>query len=148
MLYLSRYIVQTKPDYYRLLQSVREQETWEEWVLYMLDAVSVTARQTLDIIKRINGLMSEMKVRMRTELPKIYSQDLLNNLFRHPYTKIAFLQRDLNVSRPTATGYLEHLAGHGFLIKRKAGRNNYYINAPLVECLVNVPDIETKPPHK
>jgi len=140
VLYLSRYIVQTKPDYYRLLQSVREQETWEEWVLYMLDAVSVTARQTLGIIKRIKVLMNEMKQRLRTELPKVYSQDLLNNLFRHPYTKIAYVQRDLNVSRPTATGYLEQLAEKGFLTKRKAGRHNYYINEPLVDCLVHAPD--------
>ena len=141
VLYLSRYIVQTKSDYYRLLQSVREQETWEEWVLYMLDAVSVTARQTLGIIQRINGLMNEMKQRLRTELPKVYSQDLLHNLFLHPYTKIAYVQRDLRVSRPTATGYLEQLVDKGFLIKHKAGRHNYYINEPLVDCLVHVPDV-------
>ena len=140
ILYLSRHIVQTKSEYYRLLQAVREEGAWEAWVLYMLTAIAVTAQQTLGVIKGIHGLMDDMKHRLRDELPKVYSQDLLNNLFRHPYTKIAYVQRDLGVSRPTATSYLEQLAAKGFVAKKKAGRSNYYINSPLVECLVNIPD--------
>jgi len=141
VLYLSRFIVQNKPEYYRLLQSVREHGAWEEWVVYMLDAITVTAQQTLAIIVGIRELMSGMRDRLREELPKVYSQDLLNNLYQHPYTKIGYVQNALNVSRPTATSYLEQLAAGGFLTKRKAGRSNYYINERLIHHLVNVPDL-------
>ena len=71
----------------------------------------------------------------RERLPRVYSQDLLNNLFRHPYTKIEFVQRDLLVSRQTAARYLDLLAGAGFVEKRRAGRANYYVNPPLVALL-------------
>ena len=84
VLYLSRHITQTKADYYSLLQAVREEGAWERWVLYMLDAVAETSQTTLEIVEGIRGQMAAVKHRMRAELPKIYSQDLLNNLFRHP----------------------------------------------------------------
>jgi len=73
---------------------------------------------------------------MRAELPKIYRQELLNNIFRHPYTKIEFVMKDLDVSRLTATKYLDRLAQKGFFEKRKVGRTNYYINAPLCDLFV------------
>jgi Fic family protein len=140
VLYLSRYIVATKSEYYRLLQAVREDPSlWETWVLYMLEAVSETSQQTLGIIKAIKKLMQETKTQLRAEHPQLYSQDLLNNLFRHPYTKIALIMRDLNVSRPTATTYLEKLTASGYIIKQKIGRTNYYIHHPLVECLAQTP---------
>lgn len=74
-------------------------------------------------------------LRLRGELPKLYSQDLLNNLFRHPYTKIEFIERDLGVSRPTATKYLATLEKSGLLRKTKLGRTNFYINEPLFNLL-------------
>ena len=95
-----------------------------------------TAIEALRLAEGIMLLMAQTKNRMRTEHPKIYSQDLLNNLFRHPYTRIDFVQSELGLSRPTATKYLEELAGGGLLIKHKAGRNNYYINQPLVGLFV------------
>ena len=76
----------------------------------------------------------ETKHRIRTEF-KFYSQDLINNLFAHPDTKVEFVMRELQVSRLTATRYLDKLAKAGFLIKRKVGRTNYYINEPLVAIL-------------
>jgi Fic family protein len=79
--------------------------------------------------------MLSTKQRLRTELPKIYSQDLLNNLFRHPYTKIELLERDLSVTRPTATKYLTRLTSAGFVRKVKIGRTNFYINEPLFRLL-------------
>lgn len=130
VLYLSRHIVRTKPDYYRLLQAVREDGAWEEWVLYMLTAVDHTARETVATIQSIKSLLFDVKQRIRAG-HKFYSQDLINNLFSHPYTKIEFVQRDLGVSRITATKYLEALVAGGFLQKRKVGRSNYYINVPL-----------------
>lgn len=133
VLYLSRYIIRTKSEYYRLLQAVRENDEWEAWCLYILTGVEQTSQQTIKLIKDIKVLMQDYKHRIRKELPKIYSQDLLNNLFRHPYTRIEFLQHDLGVSRITATKYLGKLADAGFLRKEKMGRYNFYINVPLFE---------------
>lgn len=134
VLYLSRHIVRTKSDYYRLLQSVREQDTWEEWVLYMLSAVERTAAASIETIQAIKALLFDYKHRIR-EKYKFYSQDLINNLFSHPYTKIEFIQHDLKVSRLTATRYLDELTEGGFVVKQKICRSNYYINRPLYGIL-------------
>ncbi len=139
ILYLSRYIIRHKNDYYRLLQKVRDTGDWEEWVLYMLDGVEQTAKETIVLISNIRNLMQDYKNRIRKELPKLYSQDLLNNLFRHPYTKIEFLMDELMVSRPTATKYIELLAENGFLEKEKIGRSNFYINTPLYQLFKGEP---------
>ena len=104
-------------------------------MLYMLRAVEETSRETLAKVHGIRALMLEIKQRLRSELPKIYSQDLLNNLFRHPYTKIEYIERDLGVSRPTATKYLTALATKGVLRKIKSGRTNFYVNASLFKLL-------------
>jgi Fic family protein len=139
VLYLSRYINQNKAEYYRLLQAVRtNQNGWEDWVLFMLDGVEKTSQQTIGLIEGIKTLMTEMKWRLRDELPKIYSQDLLNNLFRHPYTKIDFLVDELQVHRNTATRYLDELVNSGLLSKYRLGKDNYYINDALFELLLGV----------
>ena len=130
VLYLSRQIVRTRPDYYRLLQAVRERDAWEEWVLYMLTAIEVTASDTIETIHAIRVALQDAKHRIRARY-KFYSQDLINNLFTHPYTKIEFVERDLKVSRLTATKYLQTLTDDGFLRKLKRGRSNYYINLAL-----------------
>jgi Fic family protein len=131
ILYLSRYLINTKSDYYRQLQAVRETNSWEAWVLYMLEGVVQTAQETIGLVKNIKALMQEYKNALREKLPKIYSQELLNNLFSHPYTKIEFVINDLHVSRLTATKYLEQLVSIGLIKKEKIGRANYYINQPL-----------------
>lgn len=138
ILYLSRYITEHKADYYRLLQATRDTGQWEPWVLFMLNSVAETSKETLRLVEGIRALMAEAKNRLRQEHPKIYSQDLLNNLFRHPYTRIEFVQNELGISRPTATKYLDELAESGLLAKHKHGRNNYYINRPLVDLFVLV----------
>lgn len=132
VLYLSRYLIQTKARYYEELQAVRDTGNWEPWLLYMLEGVSQTAQQTIDLIGHIRELMQHTKHRMREECPKIYRQELLNNLFNHPYTKIEFVMDDLGVSRITATKYLEELVSTGLLDKTKVGRSNFYINTPLM----------------
>lgn len=134
VLYISRYIVRTKSEYYHLLQQVRERDAWEEWVLYMLTAVEATAAESIETVSAIRAAFFDMKHRIR-ESYKFYSQDLLNNLFSHPYTKIAFVERDLGVSRLTATKYLDALADGGFVAKQKVGRSNYYINTALYAIL-------------
>jgi Fic family protein len=138
ILYLSRYITTHKSDYYRLLQAVRDQGAWEEWILYMLRAVQDTSLQTLELIQGIGSLMAAYKHRIRSEHPRIYSQDLLNNLFRHPYTRIEFVQNELDVSRQTAAKYLDQLSVAGIIEKRTAGKHNYYINGPLVDLFLRV----------
>jgi Fic family protein len=135
ILYLSRYIIRRKGDYYRLLQNVRSTDEWEPWLLYMLDAVEQTSQETIVLVNNITSLMMDYKHRIRSMHPRIYSQDLINNLFRHPYTKIEFVQNDLKVSRLTAAKYLDQLTEDGFLVKEKIWRSNYYINTPLFELL-------------
>lgn len=134
VLYLSRHIVRTKTDYYRLLQDVRQRDAWEAWVLYMLTAVEQTARQGIETIQGIKKALFDIKHKIRKNF-RFYSQDLINNLFMHPYTKIEFIRQDLDVSRLTATKYLDALTEAGILRKRKIGRSNYYINTRLYAIL-------------
>lgn len=131
ILYLSRYIIKNKSDYYSLLQRVRTEQAWEEWVLYLLSGVEETALFTSQLITQIRELMQNYKQRIRSDLSAIYSQDLLNNLFRHPYTKIEYLATELNKTRQTAAKYLDQLVEKGFLRKQQIWRQNYYINDPL-----------------
>lgn len=138
ILYLSRYINHNKGDYYRLLQKVRTENAWEEWVLYILDGVEQTSLQTIKLIDGIKAMIQKHKHKLRRDLPKIYSQDLLNNLFRHPYTKIEFIMADLGVSRPTATRYLDELTNINIVHKHKLGKDNYYVNHELYDLLANV----------
>ncbi|MEO6223981.1 MAG: Fic family protein [Vicinamibacterales bacterium] len=134
VLYLSRHIVRTTSDYYRLLQDVRERDSWEAWVLYMLTAVERTSAEGIATVKAIREALLRVKHRVRKDY-KFYSQDLINNIFTHPYTKIAFVQQDLGVERLTATRYLDALASGGVLRKKRVGRSNYYINVELVRIL-------------
>lgn len=141
VLYLSRHIVRTKGDYYRLLQDVRDSGNWEDWVRYLLLAVEHTAADAIATIRAIKAQLMDYKHRIRADY-RFYSQDLINNLFSYPYTRIEFIERDLKVSRLTATKYLDRLVDGGFLVKRKIGRSNYYVNLPLYGILTgeNPPD--------
>ncbi len=134
VLYLSRHIIMNKGNYYKFLQEVRETDDWENWLLYMIEGVEQTSKETIILIKKIRELMFEYKNLLRDNY-KFYSQDLLNNLFKHPYTKIEFIERDLGVSRITAAKYLNELAKDGLLIKQKLGTGNYYINERLMNLL-------------
>jgi len=135
VLYLSYFIVQNKHDYYRLLQEVRREGIWEDWILFIVEGIRVTSLDTIETIRSIKDLMATMKFRLR-ENYKFYSQDLLNNLFRNPYTKIDLVARDVGVSRLTAAQYLNTLSKDGVLSKRKVGKSNYYINTPLYNLLM------------
>lgn len=137
ILYLSSYIIKNKAAYYKLLQEVRENGNWEEWLLFMITGVEKTAIETIDQIGKIRELMMVYKHKLRGNY-KFYSQDLLNNLFKHPYTKIEFIIDDLNVSRITAASYLNKLAADGLLRKEKIGVGNYYINEPLFDLMSGI----------
>jgi len=135
ILYLSRYINQSKAEYYRLLQDVRVTRNWEPWLLYMIDGVEQTSRQTTLLIHGIKQLMQDYKQRLKREHPKMYSHVLLNNLFRHPYTKIDYLVRDLGVTRKTASKYLDDLVDVGLVSKHKMRKENFYLNDALFQHL-------------
>ena len=138
ILYMSREITRRKQDYYRLLQAVRDEAAWEDWVIFMLECVQVAALDARILVTQIRLLMMQFKNRMRDGLPKVYSQDLLNNLFRHPYTRIEFVQADLGVTRQTASRYLKLLADEGFVTEVKVGTGKYYVNHDLVKLFMGV----------
>lgn len=135
ILYMSRYIIKHKYDYYRLLQTARESNRWEEWIIFILTCVEETAKESVILISEFKKLMNEYKNEIRTRFPKIYSQDLINNLFKYPYTKIEFVEHDLQVSRSTAIRYLRTLVSAGFVIKQKFGKESFYLNHRLFELL-------------
>jgi Fic family protein len=137
ILYLSRYVTANKGDYYRYLQSVRDDGNWEPWLLYMLNAVAETSTGTLQLVEAIREMMADYKNRVRNDHRKIYSQELLNSLFRHPYTRIEYLVRDLGVTRQTAARYLDELARAGLLSKHRIGKHNFFINDPLADLFLN-----------
>jgi len=141
ILYLSRAIMRRKSDYYRLFQQVRDHDNWEDWVSYMLDAVQWTAIDTLQTVRAIAHNMLQYKRAIRAK-HRFYSQDLINLLFSHPYSKIEHLQTTLGVSRLTAMNYLNRLTADGFLQKNKVGRDNYYVNTALFRILTDEPDAQ------
>jgi Fic family protein len=136
ILYLSRYVINNKQAYYQRLQAVRDNNDWENWILFMLDGVEQTALQTTELIINIKDLMQTYKLQIRQQY-HFYSHELLNNLFKHPYTKIEFLETDLNVSRPTAAKYLNTLAKDGLLTKVQIKGKTYYVNSPLYDLLAH-----------
>ncbi|MDA9773573.1 Fic family protein [Saprospiraceae bacterium] len=135
ILFLSSYMIRNKGLYYKLLQEIRSDSKWEDWIIYMIDAVETISLETIDLVQEIKNQMLITKQELRSTY-KFYSQDLLNNLFKHPYTKIDFIVKDLSVSRLTAANYLNKLAKDGVLRKEKIGKSNYYINEKLYEILV------------
>jgi Fic family protein len=135
VLYLSRYVVENKADYYARLRDVTESQAWESWILYMLDAIRSTASSTRKRIAAIRDLKEEVGARISREAPHVYSLDLLEVLFAQPYSKIGFVEDACRVTRQTASKYLQDLASLGLLERYKIGREAYYLNVPLLELL-------------
>ncbi len=136
VLYLSKYIIEQKSDYYRLLRRVTEHGEWEPWILYMLDAVEQTALYTRDKILSIRDLMTETLEYAKENLPsRAYSKELIELLFHQPYTKVRFLVDAGIVERRTASSYLKELTKIGILQAHKVGKENLYLNKELFEVL-------------
>jgi len=131
ILYLSNYIIKNKRDYYRLLQEVRTKEGMEAWILYMLDGVEQTSLETIELIHDISVLMKTTKNEIREKLPKIYSKDLIEIIFSQPYTKIEFLVDGLELSRQTASKYLNELETIGLMESVKIKNSKFFINKAL-----------------
>jgi Fic family protein len=135
ILYLSSYIIQNKSDYYKVLQGVQNDGDWKSLILYILDGVEQTAKETTRLIEEMQVLMQDTKQTIKAELPKIYSKDLIEILFSHPYTKIEFLVDSLELHRDTAAKYLNSLESIGILKSVKLGRTKFFINVELFDLL-------------
>lgn len=135
ILYLSHFIIRNKSDYYRLLQEVRTKGAWEDWVLFMLRGVEETARDTISQIREINKLFLRTQERMKASAPKMYSKELIEILFEHPYCKAEILVKQLKISRITASKYLKQLEAIGVLKSRRVWKETLYINTRLFDLL-------------
>ncbi|WP_455537201.1 Fic family protein [Prevotella koreensis] len=141
ILYLSRYVTRNKGEYYRLIQAIRDKNTdnakeWETWILFILKGIEITAEDTISLVKNIGKMMDEFKHSIRPAFGGKYNHELLNGLFYHPYTKIEHLVANMQVSRQTASKYLDKIVTLGLLQKERMGKENYYINVHLTKMFV------------
>jgi len=136
-IYLSEYIIKTKSEYYNSLRGVTENNDWENYILYMLDMIEETSMKGLERLNKITTTMDRTANEIKTKLPKVYSKDLVEILFRLPYTKRQHLI-DANMGNPKTVGnYLRTLEEHGFLKSVKVGKERLYLNQHLLTILEN-----------
>lgn len=135
ILYLSKYINQTRQEYYTLFNKVRKNDCFEDWILYILKGVEITSKETIELIERMQNEMKKYKDEFRLKLPKIYSKELLESLFYEVYTKISYIEKACSVTRITATSYLNQLEEIGLLESEKVGREKIYKNMRLIKVL-------------
>lgn len=135
VLYLSRFIIQHKQEYYHRLAMVTEAQDWEGWLLFMLTAVEETARWTTGRIQAIRDLFEATVERCRQEAPRVYSKELIELIFQQPYCKIAFVVDAGIAKRKTASAYLQELERIGILTSEKRGRQVIYRHPALLEVL-------------
>ena len=134
-IYLSEYIINNKAAYYNKLRLVTEKEDWEGWILYMLDMIETTAQKGLERLEAITSLMEQLSEEIKTQLPKAYSRELVEILFRLPYTKRKHLIDEKLGTPKTVGNYLRDLEHAGFLKSVKVGKEKLYLNFRLMEIL-------------
>lgn len=137
ILYLSRFIIRNKDDYYNLLINVTRQNAWESWLLYIIEAVRSTAEWTTAKIGAIRTLSENTVAFIQKQLPKIYTRELVDLLFEQPYCRIANLVDAGVAKRQTASLYLSLLVDQGTLEERKAGREKLFVNTRLMRLLTS-----------
>ena len=135
ILYLSNYINKNKSDYYKLFNEFRENNNYEDWIIYILKGIEETSKNTIELIKQIQSEMELYKKEFMVKLPKIYSDELLYSLFFEVYTRINYIEDRCGVTRQTATNYLNQLTDAGLLEYEKVGRESIYKNTRLIELL-------------
>ena len=135
ILYVSSYIIEHKGDYYRLLLEVSRTRDWAGWISFYLTALERTARRAIETVAEIRKQMDETIEFVRTHAPRIYTKELVEALYEHPYCKNEFVERVTGVERKAASRYLHQLAEVGVLTKRKVGRENLFINTNLMKLL-------------
>jgi Fic family protein len=134
-LYLSRHILRTRADYYRLLMRVTTHQEWEPWILYMLIAVETTARWTTQKIRAIRALMDATAEHARVAAPKIYSRELIDITFTQPYCRIGNVVERGIAKRQAASAYLKTLAEIGVLEEERYWRDKLFINRKYLTLL-------------
>jgi Fic family protein len=134
-LYLSSYIIEHKDQYYTNLRKVTEEENWEDWILYMLDMIEQTASRGRLQIAEIEKLMNKMGKEIQEVVPRIYSKDLMEQLFKLPYTKRNQLEKAGLGNLKTVGNYLKELEKKGFLKSEQVGKEKLYLNFRLLEVL-------------
>ncbi len=135
ILYLSRYVIANKAEYYRLLLEVTREQAWEKWVMYMLEGVEETCNWTTDKIKAIRELMQHTSQYVAGRLPKIYSWELVEALFKQPYCRINNLVTAGIAKRQTASVYLKQLCEIGVLKEIRSGRETLFVHPKYIELL-------------
>ena len=135
ILYLSRYIISNKAAYYRLLKQVTHEQDWETWINFILDGVEETCVWTTDKIKAIRELMEHTAQFVNKSLPKIYSWELVELLFKQPYCRIGNIVDAGIAKRQTASVYLKQLCDIGVLREIKSGRENIFVHPKYIELL-------------
>ena len=135
VLFLSGYIINSKPDYYKLLQDVRTKQNWEAWVLYILKGIESTANDTIAQVNRINNLFNQTKDIVQKKIPKIYRKELIEILFEQPYCKSEYLENRFSISRITAAKYLKELEKIEVLKTKNVWKETLYINTKLFDLL-------------
>ncbi len=135
ILYLSRFILERRDDYYTLLRRVTEHGDWEAWIVFMLEAVENTSRWTTDKISVVRELITNTTEYVREKLPKIYTHELIQALFAQPYCRIENLVERGVAKRQTASTYLKQLVEIGVLEEMSAGREKLYLNTRLLREL-------------
>jgi Fic family protein len=141
VLYLSRYIIRNKGDYYRLLLDVTRGSAWEPWTLYMLRAIAETSKWTLDKIEASRHLMDQTAALIKEKLPKIYSRELIDIIFTQPYARIENLIEAGIGKRQTASTYLKSLTSLDVLEERTYGRDKLFVNTSFVRLLTSDNDV-------
>lgn len=136
VLYLSRYLIETKNDYYRLLLEVTSKGSWEDWVLYILAGIERTSKHTLRKIDAIRQLQDDFSLRARAVSKGGSDSEFQSVLFEQPYCRINTVASRCGVSRPTATGWLNALVDAGMLQDSKVGRDRLFINREFLQLLV------------
>ena len=135
MLYLSRFFIENRNDYYQYLREVTENGSWQQWILYILEAVEQTSRDTAEKIEAIDRLINNVMIKARDRTKAVEREGFVDLLFKWPYCKISIVERELACSRITATRYLNEIVALGLLERVKIGREYYYINRYLMELL-------------
>ena len=135
ILYLSRFFIENRAEYYRYLREVTENGRWQQWILYVLAAVEQTSKDTARKIEAIHRLINDAIAKTRGQTRAGGREGFIDLLFKWPYCKISIVERELACSRITATRYLNEMAALGLLERVKIGREYYYINTSLMDLL-------------
>lgn len=135
ILYLSKYVLETKSTYYMLLNEVHTHGNWEAWIIYILKGIQDTSERSLQILKELNQLIEKTSIEIKDKCPKIHSKELVDLIFTEFYTRISSAEKELNVTRKTASNYLSELVDAGILEVEVKGKDKIFMNTTLINLM-------------